>query len=134
MREQIEAVLAAIRPALLRDGGDVQLVDVTDDGVVTLRACRSCSHCPVSRMTLRAAAAASAAPPRAASGSRHTLLLPPRARGTPPPSQPSSPWPPTASASLHASSYSLNRARHTSMMPGGVFAVFFWNTSAITIA
>jgi len=54
MREQIEAVLAAIRPALLRDGGDVQLVDVSDDGVVKLRACGSCAHCPISLMTVRA--------------------------------------------------------------------------------
>jgi Fe-S cluster biogenesis protein NfuA len=51
MRDQIEAVLAAIRPGLQEDGGDVELVDVSDDGVVKVRAVGSC-RCPVSMMTL----------------------------------------------------------------------------------
>ncbi len=54
MREQIEAVLQTIRAALRRDGGDVELVAVSDDGVVTLRAIGSCAHCPISLMTVRA--------------------------------------------------------------------------------
>jgi Fe-S cluster biogenesis protein NfuA len=53
MRERIEAVLAAIRPGLQRDGSDVELVGVSDDGVVTLRAIGWCGGCPVSLMTLR---------------------------------------------------------------------------------
>jgi Fe-S cluster biogenesis protein NfuA len=54
MRDQVEAVLADIRPCLQRDGGDVELVGVSDDGVVTLRALGWCAGCPVSLMTLRA--------------------------------------------------------------------------------
>lgn len=54
MREQIEAVLATIRPAIQRDGGDMQLVDISDDGVVTVRATGYCFLCPLSLMTLQA--------------------------------------------------------------------------------
>ena len=52
MREKIEAALAEIRPALLADGGDVQLVDV-NEGVVTVRLTGACGGCPLSTMTLR---------------------------------------------------------------------------------
>lgn len=52
MREKIEAALAEIRPALLADGGDVQLVDVSE-GVVTVRLTGACGGCPMSTMTLR---------------------------------------------------------------------------------
>lgn len=52
MREKVEAALAEIRPALLADGGDVQLVDV-NEGVVTLRLTGACGSCPMSTMTLR---------------------------------------------------------------------------------
>ena len=54
MRDKIEAVLATIRPALQRDGGDVQIVDLSDAGEVTLRATGYCFLCPVSLMTLQA--------------------------------------------------------------------------------
>ena len=52
MREKVEMVLKGIRPALLADGGDVELVDVSD-GVVTLRLTGACNGCPMAVVTLR---------------------------------------------------------------------------------
>ncbi len=52
MREKVEMVLNEIRPALLADGGDVELVDVSD-GVVTLRLTGACNGCPMAVVTLR---------------------------------------------------------------------------------
>ena len=51
MREEIEAALNQIRPALQADGGDVELVDV-NDGVVKLRLRGACAGCPMATMTL----------------------------------------------------------------------------------
>ena len=51
MREQVEAALAKIRPALQADGGDVELVDV-NEGAVKLRLTGACMGCPMSTMTL----------------------------------------------------------------------------------
>ncbi|MGD8251812.1 MAG: NifU family protein [Desulfobacterales bacterium] len=52
MREQVEAVLDKIRPALQADGGDVELVGI-EDGVVKVRLKGACSGCPMSQMTLK---------------------------------------------------------------------------------
>jgi Fe-S cluster biogenesis protein NfuA len=52
MREKVEEVLNQIRPALLADGGDVELVDVSE-GVVTLRLTGACGGCPMATVTLR---------------------------------------------------------------------------------
>jgi Fe-S cluster biogenesis protein NfuA len=52
MREKVEMVLNEIRPALLADGGDVELVDVSG-GVVTLRLTGACNGCPMAVVTLR---------------------------------------------------------------------------------
>lgn len=52
MKEKVEAVLEKARPGLKADGGDVELVDVTEDGVVKLRLTGACHGCPMSRMTL----------------------------------------------------------------------------------
>jgi len=52
MREKVEAALEQVRPALLADGGDVQLIDVKD-GVVILRLIGACGGCPMATMTLR---------------------------------------------------------------------------------
>ena len=52
MREKVEAVLSQIRPSLLADGGDVELVDVCE-GVVTLRLTGACGGCPMASMTLK---------------------------------------------------------------------------------
>lgn len=53
MREQVLQVLERIRPALQADGGDVELVEVTTDGIVKLRLQGSCIGCPSSTMTLQ---------------------------------------------------------------------------------
>lgn len=53
MREQVEEVLNQVRPALQADGGDVELVDVSEDGVVSVRLTGACGSCPMSTMTLK---------------------------------------------------------------------------------
>jgi len=52
--EIIQATLEKVRPYLKVDGGDVELVQVTDDGIVEVRLTGSCLSCPMSIMTLRA--------------------------------------------------------------------------------
>jgi Fe-S cluster biogenesis protein NfuA len=52
MREKVEAALEKIRPSLQADGGDVELVDVTD-GVVKVRLTGACGTCPMATMTLK---------------------------------------------------------------------------------
>ncbi|MFA6455732.1 MAG: NifU family protein [Bacteroidota bacterium] len=52
--EKIEQSLNAIRPFLQKDGGDVELVRVTEDGFVEVKLSGSCLSCPMSIMTLRA--------------------------------------------------------------------------------
>ncbi len=52
MRDQVEAALGEIRPALQADGGDVELVDV-QDGTVKVRLTGACGTCPMATMTLR---------------------------------------------------------------------------------
>ena len=51
-REQIEGVLDKIRPSLIGDGGNVELVDV-NDGTVQVRLTGACGGCPMSTMTLK---------------------------------------------------------------------------------
>ncbi len=53
MREQIQEALDKIRPALQRDGGDIELVEVEEDGVVRVRLTGACGGCPMSQMTLK---------------------------------------------------------------------------------
>jgi len=52
MREKIEAVLNQIRPNLVRDGGNVELVDATD-GIVKVKLTGACGGCPMASMTLK---------------------------------------------------------------------------------
>lgn len=52
LKERVERSLARIRIALQADGGDVDLVEVTDDGVVRVRLVGACAGCPMSTMTL----------------------------------------------------------------------------------
>jgi Fe-S cluster biogenesis protein NfuA len=54
MQEQVQEVLNKLRPFLLRDGGDVELVEVDDEGVVLLRLMGACGNCPSSTITLKA--------------------------------------------------------------------------------
>jgi len=53
MREKIEKALEKVRPMLAADGGNVELVDVTADGVVKLKLTGTCGCCPMSQMTLK---------------------------------------------------------------------------------
>ena len=53
LREKVENALQKVKPSLQADGGDVQLVDVDDDGVVKVRLTGSCKGCPMSQMTLK---------------------------------------------------------------------------------
>jgi Fe-S cluster biogenesis protein NfuA len=53
MQKQVEEVLDKLRPFLLRDGGDVELVDI-EDGIVKVRLMGACGSCPSSTITLKA--------------------------------------------------------------------------------
>ena len=53
MREQVEEALNQIRPQIQMDGGDVELVDVREDGVVEVKLKGACAGCPMSQMTLK---------------------------------------------------------------------------------
>jgi Fe-S cluster biogenesis protein NfuA len=53
LREKVESTLDTVRPALRADGGDVELVDVTDEGVISVRLTGACGGCSMSTMTLR---------------------------------------------------------------------------------
>jgi len=53
MREKVKEALNGIRPALQRDGGDVELVEISADGIVKVRLTGACGHCPMSTMTLK---------------------------------------------------------------------------------
>lgn len=55
MKEKVEAVLKKIRPMLAADGGNVDLVDVSADGVVKVKLKGACGSCPMSSMTLKMA-------------------------------------------------------------------------------
>lgn len=52
MQERVQAALDLIRPALQADGGDVELVEVGDDGVVKVKLVGACRGCPMSQLTL----------------------------------------------------------------------------------
>lgn len=52
-RDKIEVVLDKIRPALVADGGNVELVNVNDEGVVEVKLTGACAGCPMSTMTLK---------------------------------------------------------------------------------
>ncbi len=53
MREKVEAALAKVRPMLQADGGDVELVEVTDKGIARVRLTGRCKTCPMSQQTLK---------------------------------------------------------------------------------
>jgi Fe-S cluster biogenesis protein NfuA len=53
MKENIQKAINQIRPNLQADGGDVELVDVTDDGIVKVKLLGACRGCPMSQMTLK---------------------------------------------------------------------------------
>lgn len=51
-KEEVAAILELIRPSLQADGGDVQLIEVQDDGTVVVELVGACKGCPMSQMTL----------------------------------------------------------------------------------
>ena len=53
MKERVIAALEKIRPALQADGGDVEFVDITEDGIVSVRLKGACGSCPMAMMTLK---------------------------------------------------------------------------------
>jgi len=53
LKEKVAKALEQIRPALQADGGDVELVGVTEEGVVKLRLKGACGCCPMSTYTLK---------------------------------------------------------------------------------
>ena len=53
LKDKVVEALNKIRPLLQRDGGDVQLVDVQENGIVKVKLTGACSGCPMSTMTLK---------------------------------------------------------------------------------
>lgn len=53
MKEEVQKAIDLVRPSLQADGGDVELVDVSDDGTVKVRLTGACHGCPMSQMTLK---------------------------------------------------------------------------------
>ncbi|MBP5434458.1 NifU family protein [bacterium] len=52
-KEKVTELLGQVRPALQRDGGDLELLEIKDDGVVRVRLQGACAGCPMSQMTLK---------------------------------------------------------------------------------
>jgi Fe-S cluster biogenesis protein NfuA len=53
VKDKVQEALNKVRPQLQADGGDVELVDVSEDGVVKVRLTGACGGCPMSQMTLK---------------------------------------------------------------------------------
>jgi len=53
LKEEVRQALEEVRPHLQVDGGDVELVDVEDDGTVKVRLTGACAGCPMSQRTLK---------------------------------------------------------------------------------
>jgi Fe-S cluster biogenesis protein NfuA len=53
MKDEVQKVIDTIRPSLQADGGDVELVDVSEDGIVKVKLTGACQGCPMSQMTLK---------------------------------------------------------------------------------
>ena len=53
MKEQIQKAIEKIRPNLQADGGDVELIDVGEDGIVKVKLTGACHGCPMAQMTLK---------------------------------------------------------------------------------
>ena len=53
MKEEVQKAINTVRPNLQADGGDVELVDVSADGVVKVKLTGACHGCPMSQMTLK---------------------------------------------------------------------------------
>jgi Fe-S cluster biogenesis protein NfuA len=53
MKEEVQKAIDLIRPSLQADGGDVELIDVSADGIVKVKLTGACRGCPMSQMTLK---------------------------------------------------------------------------------
>lgn len=53
MKEKVQELLEKVRPNLQADGGDIELIEVTDEGVVKVKLKGACAGCPMSTMTLK---------------------------------------------------------------------------------
>ena len=53
MKDEIQAALDLVRPQMQADGGDAEIVEITEDGIVKLRLKGACGGCPMSQMTLK---------------------------------------------------------------------------------
>jgi len=54
MKDEVKKALDSIRPYLQADDGDIELVDITEDGIVKVKLTGACNVCPLSVITLRA--------------------------------------------------------------------------------
>ena len=52
-KESVEDVLNQVRPALQRDGGDIELIEITDEGIVKVKLKGACGGCPMAGLTLK---------------------------------------------------------------------------------
>ncbi len=53
VKKRVKQALQAVRPSLQADGGDVSLVEVSEDGIVKVKLTGACSGCPMAQMTLK---------------------------------------------------------------------------------
>ena len=53
LKEKVEEALNSVRPGLIADGGNVELVDVSEDGIVKVKLVGACGSCPMAAMTLQ---------------------------------------------------------------------------------
>jgi len=57
LKERVEKALDSVRPQLQADGGNVELIDISEDGIVKVALTGACGSCPMSSMTLQHAVA-----------------------------------------------------------------------------
>ncbi len=53
LEEKVRAALDQVRPSLQADGGDVEYVSMSDDGIVSVKLTGACGGCPMAEMTLK---------------------------------------------------------------------------------
>lgn len=53
MKEKVEKVIDEIRPALQADGGNIELIDIEEGGIVKVKLTGACGSCPMSQLTLK---------------------------------------------------------------------------------
>lgn len=52
-KNEVQEVIDQVRPGLQADGGDVELVDITDEGVVEVKLKGACNGCPMATLTIK---------------------------------------------------------------------------------